>query len=66
MENKLFTGKWIGQFIEIDDSTTRLIFTEDLTFNNMFYGVMSYVFVNLKKIQKQYMKDLEKRLKDGG
>lgn len=65
MENKVFAGEWIGKFIEIDKSTTQLIFTENLKFKNIIYGIMSYLFFDLKKMQQQYMSDLEVRLKDG-
>lgn len=65
MENKVFAGEWIGKFIEINKSTTQLIFTENLKFKNIVYGIMSYLFFDLKKMQQQYMSDLEVRLNDG-
>ncbi|MDH6365592.1 hypothetical protein M2139_002597 [Enterococcus sp. PF1-24] len=62
MDNQFFQGKWLGEFVKIDENTTKLIFTEELHFKNPFIYVLSFFMIKLKKIQKNYMLDLEKRL----
>lgn len=62
MENKNFTGDWIGLFRPAPQGGTELVFTEQLQFNSRLFEVMSHIFLNLKKIQQTYMDDLRKRL----
>lgn len=66
MECVNFKGHWIGKFRKIDDSKTELEFTEILYMKNKMMEVLSHVFMNLKGMQKQYMRDLEKALKKAG
>lgn len=64
MENKNFTGDWIGLFRPVSDGGTELVFTEQLRFRSPFFELMSHMFLNLKKIQQIYMDDLRKRLNE--
>lgn len=64
MKNKIFTGKWVGEFIEVDENTTKLFFTEDINFKNPLFYILSFFMINLKTLQLAYMKDLEKELKN--
>lgn len=62
MENKFFTGHWIGTFEKINEKETKMVFTEELHIKNPVMKVLSYLFMNLKRQQKLYMYDLEKEL----
>jgi hypothetical protein len=62
MNNKLFSGRWVGEFFEMDDTSTKLVFTEYIYFKNPLFYMLSFFMVNLKKIQETYMKDLKKEL----
>ncbi|MGM0126316.1 hypothetical protein IGI37_003745 [Enterococcus sp. AZ194] len=62
MENPMFTGEWIGEFIELTPEKTQLVFTEILDFKNSLIYLVSFVMMNLKKIQMKYMVDLEKEV----
>lgn len=64
MKNKLFNGRWIGEFSETEQKGTRLIFTEEISIPNPMIRVLSYIGMNLKKMQKQYYKDLQNKLKE--
>ena len=56
-ENKNLQGTWIGQF-DYHDSQTVLDFTEDVTVKNALLS--PFVWLYLRKQQKQYFRDLEK------
>jgi len=62
MENKNFTGHWIGIFSIERNGETKIDFTEELKIKNFFVELISYLFMNLKKIQLTYIADLKKRL----
>lgn len=64
MRNKFFYGGWNGEFIEINPDETKLIFTENLKFSNFFIYIVSFFAINLKKMQKDYFDDLERRLQN--
>lgn len=64
MENKSFTGDWIGLFHPLPEGGTELVFTETLRFKNPVLELVSHLFLNLKKIQQTYMYDLKKRLNE--
>lgn len=62
MENKFFHGHWIGTFDRINDRETKIIFTEELNIKNPVIEILSYLFLNLKKIQRTYVSDLRRKL----
>ena len=64
MENKNFHGNWIGKFIKISNNETKCIFTENIYVKNKIMNLLAKIFWNIKKIQEQYLKDLEKKLKE--
>ncbi|MEL7656084.1 MAG: SRPBCC family protein [Bacillota bacterium] len=64
MANKNFSGHWVGIFTELECGGTKIDFTEELKINNSVMEILSYLFMNLKKIQEQYIIDLRKALKE--
>lgn len=62
MENKMFTGFWIGHFSETENGGTKIIFKENIFIKNPIIIVISYLFMDLKKIQNTYISDLRKKL----
>ena len=62
MENKNFTGFWIGDFSEIEKGGTKIIFTENILIRNPVIKVLSYLFMDLKKMQNTYILDLKRKL----
>lgn len=62
MDNRFFSGQWFGEFVKINQETTKVVFTEVLDFNNPVVYILSFLMIPLKKIQKTYLLDLEKRL----
>lgn len=62
MKNDFFVGQWTGEFIEINTQQTKLIFSEEINIKNPFIWFFSFFVMNLKKIQKEYMIDLERKL----
>lgn len=64
MVNKKFTGRWIGLFSETGDGKTQIVFTEEIIISNPLTEVLSYFFMNLKKQQKRYVKDLRIKLNE--
>ena len=64
MKNKLFNGRWIGEFSETEEKGTKLIFTEEISISNPIIRVLSYIGMNLKKMQKQYEQDLRRKLEE--
>lgn len=64
MKTKIFTGHWIGKFESAGTGETRLTYTETIWFNNPLLGLVSYLCLPLKKIQKAYMDDLRKILEE--
>jgi len=64
LENKKFTGSWIGNFSEIKEGGTKIIFTENIFVKNPIIRVLSYLFMDLKKIQNNYILDLKRKLSE--
>ena len=64
MENKNFSGNWIGKFIKINNNETKCIFTENIYVKKKIMNLLAKIFWNIKKIQEQYLKDLEKKLNE--
>lgn len=62
MENKNMTGHWIGIFSETKDNGTRIDFAEEINIKNPILKALSYMFMNIKKMQETYVTDLRKRL----
>jgi len=62
MKNKNFTGYWTGLFSVTEEGGTKIIFTEKLYIKNPVMEILSYLFMNLKKMQKIYINDLKKKL----
>jgi hypothetical protein len=62
MENKNFTGHWIGTFSETQDQGTEINFTEELHIKSPVLELLSHLFMNLKQMQATYVEDLKKKL----
>lgn len=62
MENKMFTGYWRGTFAETEAGGTRVIFTENILIRNPIVRLLSYLLMDLGKMQRTYIADLKKRL----
>ncbi|MBL4932027.1 MULTISPECIES: hypothetical protein [Clostridium] len=62
MENKMFTGFWTGYFFEVENGGTKIIFKENIFIKNPIIALLSYIFMNLNKIQGIYVSDLKKKL----
>ena len=64
MDSNAFSGKWTGSFEKLPDGKTKITFTESITYKKLFYKIFASLFVNLKKIQDTYMRDLKKKLNE--
>jgi len=62
LENKNFTGFWVGDFSETENGGTKIVFTENIFIKNTIIRVLSYLFMDLKKIQNTYVLDLKRKL----
>jgi hypothetical protein len=62
MKNKNFDGHWNGKFSRIDTGGTRIEFTESVQIHNHVMEWLSYLFMDLGKMQKTYVSDLRKKL----
>ncbi|UWD49509.1 hypothetical protein NYR90_04570 [Clostridioides difficile] len=63
MENKFFYGNWQGEFFE-NNGKTKIVFIENIYVKNPIIKILSYIFMNLKKIQIQYVEDLKRKLNE--
>ncbi|MCC0651030.1 MULTISPECIES: SRPBCC family protein [unclassified Clostridioides] len=63
MENKFFYGNWQGEFFE-ENEKTKIVFIENIYVKNPIIKILSYLFMNLKKIQMQYVEDLKRKLNE--
>lgn len=63
IENANMKGRWIGFFRELENGNVELDFTEEIEPNHFFMKLLARFY--LKQMQKQYMKDLERRLNLG-
>lgn len=61
MENSMFDGYWTGSF-QGDETSTTITFTEHIHVKNSIIRLLSYVFMDIRKIQQQYLDDLQKKL----
>ncbi len=62
MENKMFTGFWNGCFSETKNGGIKIVFKENIYVKNPIIKILSYFFMDLKKIQNTYITDLKKKL----
>ncbi|MHC1683824.1 MAG: SRPBCC family protein [Clostridiaceae bacterium] len=62
MENKMFNGFWEGDFSETENGGTKVVFKEKIFVKNPIIKILSYFFMDLKKIQNTYIADLKSKL----
>ncbi|MBU3202046.1 hypothetical protein LL037_11570 [Clostridium estertheticum] len=62
MGNKMFTGSWTGHFSITESGGTKIIFTENIFVKNPIIKILSYFFMDLKKMQSTYISDLKVEL----
>jgi ABC-type phosphate/phosphonate transport system substrate-binding protein len=62
MKNKNFSGHWTGIFSQSENNGTKIVFSEELIINNPILKLISYLFMNLKKMQEVYIADLMRKL----
>ncbi|RXI45613.1 hypothetical protein DP145_06335 [Clostridium tetani] len=62
MKNKNISGHWTGVFTKTAEGGTQIDFTEEIEIANPVIRVLSYLFMNLKGMQKTYVADLRKVL----
>lgn len=62
MENKMFTGFWTGNFSETENGGTKIVFKDNIFIKNPIIRVISYIFMDLKKMQNIYISDLRNKL----
>ncbi|QHI71741.1 hypothetical protein [Aminipila terrae] len=61
MKNKNMTGHWTGLFSETENGGTKIDFIEEIHIKNPILSMLSYIFMNLKKMQETYVEDLRKK-----
>jgi hypothetical protein len=64
MKSNNFTGHWTGIFSETESNGTQVDFTEELYINNRIMELLSYLFMNIRKIQAAYIADLRRKLQE--
>lgn len=62
LENKRIMGFWSGRFMALPGGGTRIVFAENIQIKNRFLRLTAGRFLNLKKMQETYVRDLRKRL----
>ncbi len=62
LENNNMKGHWIGIFTTTENGGTKIDFTEEIHIKNPLMEILSYIFMNLRKIQETYIMDLKKEL----
>ncbi len=60
IENTNIKGKWIGLFRKISNDKVEIDFTEEIVTTKFIMRVLAPLY--LKKMQKRYIKDLERAL----
>ncbi len=60
IKNINIKGKWIGIFKKLSDGRVELDFTEEIEPNGFIMKILAKPY--LKKMQKRYIKDLERKL----
>lgn len=61
MENKMFKGEWKGEFSPRGKGC-KVVLTETIHIKNPVIYLLSFLMMNLKKVQKTYVSDLKKKL----
>lgn len=64
MNNKNMVGHWIGIFSETEFGGTKIDFTEEIHIKNPIMELLSYLFMNIKKMQEKYVEDLKRELRE--
>lgn len=64
MENNIFEGEWLGKFYPQENHQTKVIFTEFIEIRNPLLRIISTIMMNPKKLQKQYIKDLQAKVQE--
>lgn len=62
MRHSFFSGVWSGKFKEVGKNETEINFYEQLDIKNPLIWLLSFIKLDLQKMQKQYVMDLEKEL----
>lgn len=62
LENKFMRGRWTGDFRALPGGGTEIRFVEEIKVKNLFMRVLSSLFMDLKKMQQTYVRDLRQRL----
>lgn len=62
LDNSRFSGQWKGSFEETPEGGTRFVMTEELSIKNPIMRLIAGAFMNLNKMQQQYIADLRKKL----
>lgn len=62
MGNKMFIGFWTGHFSKTKNGGTKIVFVENIFIKNPIIKILSYFFMDLKKMQNTYILDLKKKL----
>lgn len=62
MNNNNFTGHWIGIFSKTENNGTKIDFAEEIRITIPVMEILSYLFMNLKKMQLTYIRDLKHTL----
>ncbi len=62
IEPKSFNGYWVGKFESISENQTKVDFTEVAIVNNLFFKIISRLFVDLNKTMDVYIENLKSKL----
>ncbi len=62
MDHKFFSGFWFGTFSETPEGGTKVVFTENIEMKTQWLKMLFTIFMNLPKMQQQYVDDLRKKL----
>lgn len=62
MENKMFTGRWRGDFTALAGGGCRVTFYEAVRMKNPLARLLAPLLLNLPKMQRGYMADLRREL----
>ena len=65
MQNQNFNGCWTGTFTRTATGGTKIEFTEAVQIHNRVMEWLSYLFMDLGKMQKTYVADLRRKLGEG-
>lgn len=60
--NQNISGNWSGVFYESENGGCRVVFTESINVKNALLRFFAKYFMNISKIQQEYVDDLRKAL----